>query len=125
MDADLLPTSDGTAAPERANYKLRIKGSVTYNGVLQEVFSDPFWVKTDWHSQCHRATLIDEPALADKPIANLPAWGTPHGPIDWGQNVVSDSHFYEFKNDMCPEWCPLLSSTQVACINQTYDVKCK
>ena len=51
---------------------------------------------------------------------NLPQWGNK---IVWGTNVVSKIHFTEFKNDLCPQWCPDPANNQ--CYPAKYEIKCR
>ena len=95
-------------------FKGRIKG-VSSNG--QIVHSVPFDVKYNWQVRCHEALLYVDPL--DPP--NVPDYG---GDIPWGTPMDSTTPFKEFKNDLCPEWCPI-ENPNVGCDDQLYEVKCK
>ena len=65
----------------------------------KHVYSDNFIVQPNWQIKCSEALLLDPDP------SNIPDFG---GKIDWAVpgGVTSTTHFEEFKNNICPDWCP-------------------
>ena len=77
-------------------------------------------MKINWQNQCENALLIAPDPLNPTDAANpnnLPLW---EDKIVWGINLVSKIHFTEFKNDLCPRWCPDPANNQ--CNSAKYEI---
>ena len=70
-------------------------------------------VRVNWQPECPNANLVTPDGT------NKPDFG---GKLDWGTAVTSTTHFHEFENDICPEWCP--DATNNECDPATYKIIC-
>ena len=100
----------------KTKFQARVKATSTMNLTTMKTSSN-WWIEVNWQSQCSDAFLQAPDS------SNIPTFSD--NTIEWGVlgGEESITHFKEFENDICPEWCPDASNN--SCGPGEYEVRCR